>query len=96
MHGAKLCNLVAVHVKVAQALAHLGIDLLEGGVVVPASYTDASVLEADYRAGKVHPSDLKPAIAEAINRIIEPVRLHFQQGEPKKLLEKVKKFNVTR
>jgi tyrosyl-tRNA synthetase len=39
---------------------------------------------------------LKPAVTDAINAIIEPVRQHFASGEPKKLLEKIKKFKVTR
>jgi len=36
------------------------------------------------------------AVTEAINRILQPVRDHFATGEPKKLLEKIKKFKVTR
>ena len=59
-------------------------------------YTAYEVLEADYIAGKVHPGDLKAAVTEALNRILEPVRAHFSQGEPKILLEKIKKFKVTR
>jgi len=54
------------------------------------------VLEEDYRQGKIWPGDLKPAVTEAINRILEPVRTHFESGEPKKLLDKIKKFKVTR
>lgn len=60
------------------------------------TYDDFCVLEADYRAGKIWPGDLKPAVTEALNRILEPVRVHFESGEPKKLLEKIKKFKVTR
>jgi len=74
----------------------LDIAVSKDGVKENITYTDANVLEEDYRVGKIHPSDLKPAIADAINRIIAPVRKHFESGEPKKLLEKVKKFNVTR
>ena len=59
-------------------------------------YTNYEVLEADYKSGRIHPSDLKPAVAGALNQILEPVRQHFASGEPKKLLEKVKKFRVTR
>lgn len=59
-------------------------------------YSDPAALEADYASGKIHPGDLKPAVTDAINAIIEPVRQHFAQGEPKKLLEKIKKFKVTR
>jgi tyrosyl-tRNA synthetase len=59
-------------------------------------YSDAEILKADYLSGKIHPSDLKPAVTDAINIILQPVRDHFASGEPKKLLEKVKKFKITR
>jgi len=59
-------------------------------------YLTYEELEADYLSGKVYPSDLKPAVAEALNQILEPVRTHFASGEPKKLLDKIKKFKVTR
>jgi tyrosyl-tRNA synthetase len=65
-------------------------------VQVNVTYDDYETLEADYRAGKVWPGDLKPAVTEALNRILEPVRQHFETGEPKKLLDKIKKFKVTR
>jgi tyrosyl-tRNA synthetase len=59
-------------------------------------YRDYSVLEADYRSGKVHPGDLKAAVTAGLNRILQPVRDHFSKGAPKELLEKIKKFKVTR
>ena len=59
-------------------------------------YTTYEQLEADYLSGKIHPGDLKPAVAEQLNQILEPVRVHFASGEPKALLEKIKKFKVTR
>jgi tyrosyl-tRNA synthetase len=59
-------------------------------------YKEYSKLEEDYLAAKVHPGDLKASVTEAINRILEPVRLHFASGEPKILLDKIKKFKVTR
>ncbi len=59
-------------------------------------YTDSETLESDYISGRIHPGDLKAAVTEAINRILEPVRQHFSQGEPKVLLDKIKKFKVTR
>lgn len=59
-------------------------------------YSTYETLEADYLGAKVHPGDLKAAVTEALNRILEPVRAHFSQGEPKILLEKIKKFKVTR
>lgn len=62
----------------------------------PVEYTESSKLEEDYLSGKIHPGDLKAAVTEALNRILEPVRQHFSQGEPKALLEKIKKFKITR
>ena len=77
-------------------LGKLDIGITKDGAKEIVTYTDADLLDADYRAAKIWPSDLKPAIADAINQIIAPVRKHFESGEPKKLLDKVKKFNVTR
>jgi tyrosyl-tRNA synthetase len=59
-------------------------------------YTVYDDFEKDYSSGRIHPSVLKPVVAEAINKIIEPVRVHFASGEPKVLLDKIKKFKVTR
>ena len=59
-------------------------------------YTDYDKLEQDYLSGVVHPGDLKASVTDALNGILEPVRAHFSQGEPKALLEKIKKFQVTR
>ncbi|KAI3938121.1 hypothetical protein MKW98_018677 [Papaver atlanticum] len=54
-------------------------------------------LITDYQNKKMHPADLKPALAKALNRILKPVRDHFNNDpEAKALLEKVKKYNVTR
>jgi len=63
---------------------------------VPTEYSSYEEVEADYKSEKLHPSDLKPAVADALNRILEPVRSHFQQGEPKKLLDKIKTFKITK
>jgi tyrosyl-tRNA synthetase len=60
------------------------------------TYTRYEDLEADYMSGRIHPGDLKAAVTEAINHILEPVRKHFESGEPKALLDKIKKFKVTR
>lgn len=59
-------------------------------------YLTYEALEADYVSGRVFPSDLKPAVSAAINRILEPVRAHFASGEPKILLDKIKKFKITK
>jgi len=65
-----------------------------GGNLVYATYEE---LEKDYISGQLHPGDLKPALANAINRMIHPVRQHFKNDKrAKKLLAQVKKFRVTR
>lgn len=61
---------------------------------VYSSYED---VEADFIANKLHPSDLKPALAQAINDLIKPVRDHFTNDEnAKKLLEKVRSWRPTK
>ena len=45
---------------------------------------------ADYTAGALHPGDLKPALARALNVILQPVRNHFDSNaEARDLLKKV-------
>lgn len=50
-----------------------------GGNVTYASYKD---VERDFADKKIHPMDLKNATATYVNRIIEPVYLHFKGREP--------------
>eukprot|EP01084_Bolivina_argentea_P068596 124851_1 len=65
-----------------------------GGTKVYKSYLE---LERDYAEALLHPGDLKPALANAINQMIEPVRMHFKNDKnARKLLAKVKKLKVTR
>jgi len=60
-------------------------------------YSSYESLEADYSAEKIHPADLKPAVAKAINELIKPIRDHFATNpEAKKLLEQVKNYRTTR
>ena len=40
--------------------------------------------------------DLKQAVAKEINRLLEPVRKHFEKGKAKELLSKVNSLEVTR
>jgi tyrosyl-tRNA synthetase len=41
------------------------------------NYESYAALERDFAEGKLHPSDLKGAVAQELNRIIAPVRAHF-------------------
>ncbi|OIO42016.1 tyrosine--tRNA ligase [Candidatus Pacearchaeota archaeon CG1_02_31_27] len=50
-----------------------------------------------FEKGDLHPMDLKSTIADCINKLVEPVRKHFEKDKKaKELLEKVKSFKITR
>lgn len=50
-----------------------------------------------YSKGDLHPLDLKNTVSAKINELIIPVRNHFEKNlKAKKLLEKVKTFEITR
>ncbi|KAF3334914.1 tyrosine--tRNA ligase [Carex littledalei] len=54
-------------------------------------------LIADYESGSLHPGDVKPALAKAINQILQPVRDHFKNDKTARdLLKAVKAYRVTR
>jgi len=60
----------------------------------PLSFTSARELEEQYRLGKVHPLDLKNAVAENLIKILEPVRKEFHQHP--ELLRKMEQMELTR
>ena len=65
-----------------------------GGDVVIENYKE---LEKLYSEGKIHPADLKNAVAYYINEMIKPIREKFEKNaKSKRLLETVRKFEVTR
>ena len=54
-------------------------------------YTSYEEVVEDYGRGALHPGDLKPALAKALNAILQPVRDHFAADErAKKLLAQVR------
>ncbi|MBI4142123.1 tyrosine--tRNA ligase, partial [Candidatus Woesearchaeota archaeon] len=53
-------------------------------------------LNETYAKGQLHPSDLKTAVAQHINQLLEPVRKHFKKPKQKKLLEQIKMYTITR
>ena len=54
-------------------------------------------LEKDYKAGKIHPLDLKNTVAKELIEMITPIRTHFEKNKKaKKLCEEVKSYHVTR
>ena len=61
------------------------------------SFDSYEKLASEYRNGGIHPSDLKSAVSESINEMLEPVRNHFETNtKARKLLEQVRGFGVTR
>lgn len=64
-----------------------------GGNIEFLSYED---LENSFVKKEIHPMDLKQATSKYINLLIEPVRKHFEADGPKKLLEQVKGFEITK
>jgi tyrosyl-tRNA synthetase len=58
------------------------------------AFTTAEELENQYRSGKVHPLDLKNAVAESLIKILEPVREEFRQHP--ELLRKMEQMEITR
>ena len=58
------------------------------------TFTKAEDLEREYRSGKVHPLDLKNAVAESLIKILEPVREEFKQHP--ELLRKMERMDITR
>jgi tyrosyl-tRNA synthetase len=57
------------------------------------TFRSVEELEADFVAGKVHPGDLKPAVAKAINQLLQPVRDHFANDPyARNLLETIKRW----
>jgi tyrosyl-tRNA synthetase len=62
-----------------------------GGEVV---YTDYAQLERDYRDGKLHPQDLKNAVADELIQILEPVREDFKRHP--EMLREMEQMQVTR
>jgi len=60
------------------------------------TFTSMGELISDYETGALHPADVKPALAKAINEILQPVRDHFNNNnDAKVLLNTVKKYRVT-
>jgi len=54
-------------------------------------------LEQEYVQGKLHPMDLKIAVSQYLDSMINPVRKHFEKNKKAaRLLEEVQSFEVTR
>ncbi|MBI5332277.1 MAG: tyrosine--tRNA ligase [Candidatus Aenigmarchaeota archaeon] len=69
-------------------------DKKYGGDIYAESYDE---LEKMYVEGEIHPLDLKKAVSHEIDRLIEPVRNHFEKSsKARELQERVNSFQVTR
>ena len=65
-----------------------------GGPITYKTYKD---LEQDYANKSLHPLDLKRAVIQLLDQLLEPVRKHFKDNnEAAALLEKVRSFQITR
>ena len=60
----------------------------------PSTFDNAETLEEQYRSGKVHPLDLKNSVAQALIKILEPVREDFRKHP--ELLHKMEQMDITR
>ncbi|MEM4315569.1 MAG: tyrosine--tRNA ligase [Nitrososphaerota archaeon] len=65
-----------------------------GGMV---EYAEYSALEKDYVDGRLHPLDLKNAVAEALYELLAPVRKWFEENpHARELYELVRGLEITR
>lgn len=60
------------------------------------SFDSYHELKNAFEKGELHPADLKNATAVYIDKMIGPIRKHFEHGKAKELYEFVKKQEVTR
>ncbi len=67
-------------------------DIYGGNVV----YENFDTLKKDFENKKLHPMDLKNAVAQEVIKLLEPVREHFSKKEPKKIKEAMDKLKITR
>jgi tyrosyl-tRNA synthetase len=86
---------------VFESLDRLGVDKIIisrpekfGGDI---SFSNYEELEKKFANKEIHPADLKASLASYLDKLIEPVRKHFEENkEAKELLERVRSFQVTR
>ena len=60
----------------------------------PTTFSSFNELEKSYRDGKIHPLDLKNAVAEGLIKTLEPVREEFRKHP--ELLRKMEQMQITR
>lgn len=52
-------------------------------------YKSSQELQDEFEQKKLHPKDLKTAVADAINRLLDPIRKAFEENEEWKEVEKL-------
>lgn len=63
----------------------------------PVEFTSYDQLESAYASGQLHPADLKPAVADALDSIIAPIREHFERDpNARRLYQTVRSAEITR
>jgi len=63
----------------------------------PLEFGSYGEVEAAFAEGKLHPLDLKNAVAECIDNLVEPVRTHFEKNKKaKELYDAVRAVQITR
>jgi len=63
----------------------------------PVEYHSYEELERDFVEGRLHPLDLKNATAEALNKLLEPIRSRLlSDPEARSAIEEIEKAGVTR
>ena len=55
----------------------------------PSHYRSFEEMEKDFAEKKLHPGDLKAAVTEAINRLLDPIRKAFAENEEWKTVERL-------
>lgn len=85
----------AKHLVFASASATFSVQRAEkfGG---PKTYESFEELEIDFKERRLHPADLKAAMADALIVILAPAREHFAQPHVKKMKEEMEKLLITR
>jgi len=59
-------------------------------------YENIEQLKKDYIEGKIHPLDLKNAVASYLAEMLEPARKYFLEGSGRKYLEEMREIKITR
>lgn len=68
-------------------------DQKHGGDI---TFKELAEVKEVYLGGKLHPQDLKNAVADYLIDLLEPARQHFASGAPQEALVELEKLTITR